>query len=107
MARSDNPLKEAGLQLVAPKSSVGDNSADHLMPGIVPQIVDTFLRPRQHFSTRGVARIKKVSVGAVNTALFRALFTEINELRDLVGRKPPATAQRSAGFGLVERRRTA
>lgn len=105
MARSGNPAKGSSLQLVEAKISTVDKTGDHLMPGLVPQIVDTFLRPKQHFTTRGVARIKKVSVGAVNTALFRALFMEINELRDLVGQRP--AAQRAAGFGIVERRRMA
>lgn len=73
-----------------------DNCADtdHLMPGLVQPIVDTFRRPRKHFSTRGVSRIRKVSIASVNTALFRDLYQQVDELRGMVGRKPPAQEQR-------------
>jgi hypothetical protein len=77
-----------------PKSvEVADNKPqshcdDHLMPGLVPQLVNTFLTPRKHLTTRGVARRKKVAETFVTTALFREVFREIREIRGLVGRKP-------------------
>lgn len=57
---------------------------DHLMPGLVTQLVDSFFTPRKHLTTRGVARRKRVAETHVNTALFRDLYQEVTELRQIV-----------------------
>ena len=63
---------------------------DHLMPGLVTQIVDTFQTPRKHLTTRGVARRKRLPEALVTTALFRDLYKEVAELRQLFGTRSAA-----------------
>lgn len=63
---------------------------DHLMPGLISQIVDTFQTPRKHLTTRGVARRKRIPEALVTTALIRDLYQEVEDLRRLLGMKRAA-----------------
>jgi len=58
------------------------------MPGLVTPIADTFNRPRAHLSVRGVGRKKKVPEMIVTSALFRDLYSQVGELREMVSRRP-------------------
>lgn len=87
--QNDKPTQSTPPQSVESEQQVVCD--DHLMPGLVPRIVNTFMTPGAHLTTRGVARRREVRESAVNTALFRHLLGEINELRDIVGRKGPAS----------------
>lgn len=75
---------------------------EHLMPGLVTPIVERFQSPRLFLTTRGTARRMGVSTTAVNTALFRDLYSELYELRRIVG-----MSRTSASRGLQIVRRSA
>lgn len=64
--------------------NAGNSVGHHMMPGLVTPIVNTFLTPRKHFTTRGVSKRRGVTESFVNTALFRDLYEQINDLRAMV-----------------------
>lgn len=65
--------------------AIADSTQDHMMPGMVALIAETFLTPRKHYTVRGVARRLGIPVDFVVTGLLRFLLdrTEARRAADM------------------------
>lgn len=66
----------------------------HVMPGLVPEIVQAFRTPRKYYTTRAVSDDEGTGVPVVNSCLFHDLFNRMEKIERKMAAREDAPSVR-------------